>query len=125
LKYCEDLRLACYHAIAKDTWARHSELLALKISDLQIQTSPSTGKRYAEFTIDDKVGGKMKNPLPASISDAIPYFNVWVAVHPMRDSPQGAYLFPSRERINLNTEIIQKEKRKRKCAFICSVLKKT
>lgn len=36
LKYCEDLRLACYHAIAKETGAGHSELLALKISDLQI-----------------------------------------------------------------------------------------
>ena len=97
LKYCEDLRLACFHAMAKDTGARPSELLALRINDLQIQTSPSTGKRYAEFTIGDKLGGKMKKPRPATISDAIPYYNVWVAVHPMRDSPQGAYLFPSRE----------------------------
>jgi integrase len=95
LKYCEDKRLACFHAIAKDTGARPSELLALKISDLQLQTSPSTGKRYAQFTIGDKLGGKMKKPRPASISDAIPYFNVWVHVHPLRDVPQGAYLFPS------------------------------
>ena len=97
LKYCEDLRLACFHAIVKDTGARPSELLALKISDLQIKVSPSTGKKYAEFTIGDKLGGKMKKPRPATISDAIPYFNVWTAVHPMRDSPKGAYLFRSRE----------------------------
>jgi integrase len=95
LKYCEDSRLACYHAIALETGGRPSELLALKISDLQIKTSPSTGKKYAEFTIGDKVGGKMKKSRPTHISDAIPYFKVWVSVHPMRDSPQGAYLFPS------------------------------
>lgn len=70
---------------------------SLKDRDLQIKVSPSTGKKYAEFTIGDKLGGKMKKPRPATISDAIPYFNVWTAVHPMRDSPQGAYLFPSRE----------------------------
>ena len=97
LKYCEDLRLACYHAIARDTGGRPGELLDLKISDLQIRTSPSTGKKYAEFTIGNRGGGKMKRPRPLSISDAIPYYNVWIAVHPMRDSPQGAYLFPSRD----------------------------
>jgi integrase len=97
LERCEDPRLACFHAIAKETGGRPGELLALKISDLQIKTSPSTGKKYAEFWIGDKVGGKMKKPRPVSISDSIPYFNVWVAAHPLRDSPRGAYLFPSRE----------------------------
>ena len=97
LKYCEDPRLACYHAIARDTGARPGELLDLKMSDLKIETSVSTGKKYAEFTIGDRVGGKTKKPRPANISDAIPYLNVWVSVHPRRDSPQGAYLFPSRE----------------------------
>lgn len=51
LNYCEDPRLACYHAIARDTGGRPSELLALKISDIQIKTSSSTGKKYAEFWI--------------------------------------------------------------------------
>jgi integrase len=97
LDHCEDLRLACFHAIAMETGGRPGELLALKISDLQIKTSPSTGKRYAEFSIGDKVGGKMKKPRPVSISDAIPYYNAWVSVHPMRDSPKDAYLFPSRQ----------------------------
>lgn len=95
LDYCEDLRLACFHAIAMDTGGRPGELLALKISDLQIKTSPSTGKRYAEFTIGDKVGGKSKKPRPVSISDAIPFYNAWVSVHPRRDSLKDAYLFPS------------------------------
>jgi hypothetical protein len=97
LQYCEGVRLTCFHAIHRDTGGRPSELLALKISDLKIQTSPSTGKKYAEFWIGDKVGGKMRKARPAAISDAIPYYNAGLSVHPRRDSPQGAYLFTSTE----------------------------
>ncbi len=95
LQRCEDLRLACFHAIARDTGARPGEILDLKISDLKIKVSPTTGKKFAEFWIGRS--GKMKKGRPASISDAIPYFSSWVAVHPRRDSPEGAYLFPSME----------------------------
>jgi integrase len=95
LTYCEDLRLTCYHAIALETGGRPSELLQLKIGDLKLKTSPTTGKQYAEFTIGDKIGGKMKKSRPVHISDAIPFYNPWIHVHPMRDSPNNAYLFPS------------------------------
>ena len=95
LDYCEDLRLACYHAMARECGGRPSELLDLKISDVEVKVSPSTGKRYAEFWIGRT--GKMKKGRPASISGLIPYFNVWKSVHPLRDNPSGAYLFPSRE----------------------------
>jgi hypothetical protein len=37
----------------------------------------------------------MKQVRPVTISDAIPFFNFWKAVHPRRDHPQDAYLFPS------------------------------
>jgi Phage integrase family len=97
LQYCEDVRLAGFHAIHRDTGGIPSELLALKISDLKIQTSPSTDKKYAEFWIGDKVGGKMRKARPTAISDAIPYYNAWISVHPRRDSPQGAYFFTSTE----------------------------
>jgi integrase len=94
LDRCEDPRLACYHAIAIETGGRPSELLALKIKDIQIKISPSTGKKYAEFWIGQY--GKSKKARPVTISDAIPHFNVWKAVHPNRDDPHGdAYLFPS------------------------------
>jgi integrase len=96
LKYCEDLRLTCYQAIAMDTGGRPGELLDLKISDLKTQTS-ANGIGYAEFMIGGRGGSKMKKPRPVHISDAIPHLNAWVSVHPRRDSPQGAYLFPSRE----------------------------
>ena len=70
LKYCEDVRLACFHTIHMDTGGRPSVLLALKISDLHTKTSSSTGKKYVEFWIGDKVCGKMRKARPDSISDA-------------------------------------------------------
>jgi hypothetical protein len=102
LKYCEDLRIACFHAMHRDVGGRPGELLALKLGDIKIETVPSTGKKRCEFSIGDKLGGKMKRRRPASISDAIPYYNVWAHVHPARDwsdkDKKNAYLFPSQEK---------------------------
>lgn len=102
LKHCEDLRLACFHAMALETGARPGELLDVKLGDIKVGTVSSTGKRVCEFRIGGGVGGKMKKDRPVSISDAIPYFNVWAHVHPARDWSQknqkDAYLFPSREK---------------------------
>jgi integrase len=100
LKYCEDLRLACFHAIHRDVGGRPSELLALKLGDIKVETAASTGKKVCQFWIGEK--GKTENSYrPASISDAIPYFNEWAHVHPARDwdnqTIKNAYLFPSRE----------------------------
>lgn len=96
LKYCEDIRLACYHAIARETGMRPGELLQLKIDDLHFTINPSTGKRYAEFRLGRL--GKMRQDTTTNIHDALPYYNTWIAVHPRRDNPHGAYLFPSLER---------------------------
>lgn len=96
LQYCEDLRLVCYHAIALETGARPSELLVLKIGDLHFKVG-STGKRYAQFTIGGK--GKKREDRPVSISDSLPFYNKWIAVHPQRNGdPNKTYLFPSFER---------------------------
>ena len=96
LTRCEDLRLVAYHAIALETGGRPGELLELKIRDVtQIITAPKTGKRYCEFWIGRK--GKTRKGRPASISDAIPYVNPWIHVHPMRDKPNEAFLFTSME----------------------------
>ena len=94
LKYCEDKRLVCFHAMHRDVGGRPSELLALKINDVKFKQF-SNGKKCAEFWIGDKIHGKMKQIRPATISNAIPYFNIWRAVHPRCDDPQNAWLFPS------------------------------
>jgi hypothetical protein len=73
-------------------------LLQLKLGDLKVETVASTGKKVCRFWIGQK--GKTENSYrPASISDAIPYFNTWAQVHPARDwdNSKAAYLFPSME----------------------------
>ncbi len=95
LDYCEDLRLACFHAIAMETGARPGELLQLKISDIKFKIS-NKGIKYSEFSIGHTIGSKMKEARLNTISESIPYFNAWVSVHPLRDHSEGAYLFPSR-----------------------------
>jgi integrase len=100
IKYCQDLRLACFHAIHRDVGGRPGELLALKLGDIKIETVPSTGKQICQFWIGKK--GKTENSYrPASLSDAIPYFNVWAHVHPAHDWPEKekkyAYIFVSNE----------------------------
>jgi hypothetical protein len=50
LKYCEDPRIACYHATSRDSSARPSELLALRIEDVKIKKD-AKGKVYAEVEV--------------------------------------------------------------------------
>jgi integrase len=40
VKYVEDPRIACYHMMARDTSARPSEMLAIKIEDIKIKKTP-------------------------------------------------------------------------------------
>lgn len=103
LNRCEDLGLACFHAIALETGGRPSELLELKLGDIKVETVPSTGRKRCEFMIGQK--GKTRKPRPVSISQAIPFYNVWSQVHPARDwkNSKDAYLFPSRENKPITT----------------------
>jgi hypothetical protein len=39
LKYCEDSRLKCYHAMARDTSGRPHELLKIRLGDIMYKTS--------------------------------------------------------------------------------------
>lgn len=99
LSRCENLKLACYHAIAIETGGRPSEILNLKISDIKVEVSPSTGKQYADVSIGQE--GKMREDrLSPPLVNSIPYFNAWISVHPAgHDSPKGGvYLFPSQDK---------------------------
>jgi len=116
-------RLACYHAIHREVGGRPGELLQLKLGDIKIEYIPSTGKQVCEFWIGDKVGGKMKWPRQVSISDALPYFNVWSQVHPARDYKEkerkNAYLFPSNEnKAKYRNQPIQEDSLRQRYVYI-------
>jgi len=90
LKYCPEKRDKCYHAMANDTSCRPSELLHLKINDIKIKTSSTTGMQYAEVHITKSKTKPRTLPLIFSL----PYLKDWIDSHPMANNPD-AFLFIS------------------------------
>jgi integrase len=90
LKYCPEKRDKCYHAMANDTSCRPSELLHLKIKDIKIKTSSTTGMQYAEVHITKSKTKPRTLPLIFSI----PYVKDWIDSHPLTNYPD-AFLFIS------------------------------
>ena len=90
LKYCPEKRDKCYHAMANDTSCRPSELLHLKIKDIKIKTSSTTGMQYAEVHITKSKTKPRTLPLIFSI----PYVKDWIDSHPLTNNPD-AFLFIS------------------------------
>lgn len=94
LKYCEDPRIACYHAMARDTSGRPGELLAVKIEDIKIKKAGT--KIFAEVEIG-RYGKKRKGRIVPLIN-SLPYVKAWLAQHPMSGGwNPNAYLFISNE----------------------------
>ena len=90
LKYCPSKRDKAYHAIARDSSCRPSEILNLKIRDLYFKTSGSN--QYAEVVVNGKTGNR-SIPLFASL----PYVKDWIDNHPQGRNP-NAFLIPSLDR---------------------------
>jgi integrase/recombinase XerD len=51
MKYCEDSRIVCYHAMSRDTSARPGELLGVRIGDVKIKKTAGSSKMFAEIEI--------------------------------------------------------------------------
>jgi hypothetical protein len=94
LKYVEDPRIACYHAMSRDTSARPGELLAIRIEDIKIKKD-ANGKIFAEI---ENVGryGKTRISRTVPLIKSLPYLKTWLAQHPQGSNPK-AYLFVSLE----------------------------
>jgi integrase/recombinase XerD len=90
LKYCPSKRDKAYHAIAKDSSCRPSEILGLRIRDMRFKTSGTS--QYAEIVVNGKTGNR-SIPLFA----AVPYVKDWLDDHPQRSNP-NAFLIPSFDR---------------------------
>jgi integrase len=87
LKYCSNKRDKAYHAIARDSSCRPSEILNLRIRDLHFKTSGSN--QYAEIVVNGKTGNR-SIPLFA----ALPYVKDWIDDHPQGQNP-NTFLIPS------------------------------
>jgi integrase len=69
--------------MSRDTSARPHELLKLKIGDIAFKTSPS-GVQYAQIVISGKTTQRV-----VPIINSISYLKSWLAVHPMKSSPEA------------------------------------
>jgi integrase len=83
LKYCLDPRLACFHAMARDTSARPGELLAVRLGDIEIKKT-AEGKMYVQLEVGRY--GKRKEPRIVPMTTSIPYYRSWLALHPLGSS---------------------------------------
>jgi integrase/recombinase XerD len=90
LKYCPDKRIQCYHAVSRDTSARPSELLRLRVKEINFKTAGD--KTYAQIFVSGKTGSR---PIP--LFNSIPYVKDWLNDHPQSGNP-NAFLIPSKAR---------------------------
>jgi integrase/recombinase XerD len=99
LKYCEDDRLKCYHAIARDTSGRPHEILKIRMGDIVYKKSSTA--IYAEVTIG-KSGKTVQRTVP--LTNSIPFIKSWIQKHPTSTN-RKSFLFPSFERQSMYRNI--------------------
>jgi len=90
LKYCSDKRIQCYHAVSRDTSARPSEILRLRVKEINFKSAGD--KTYAQIFVSGKTGSR---PIP--LFNSIPYVKDWLNDHPQPGNP-NAFLIPSKAR---------------------------
>jgi integrase/recombinase XerD len=90
LDYCPDKRIQCYHTVARDTSARPSEILKLRVNEINFKVAGD--KTYAEVSVSGKTGRRI---IP--LFNSIPYIKDWLNDHPQPGNP-NAFLIPSKNR---------------------------
>ena len=86
LKYCPSLREKCYHMISRDTACRPSEILGLRMKDIQFKMA--NDRQYAEVMVNGKTGSRC-----VPLINSIPYLKDWIDVHPQRSNPNAYLIF--------------------------------
>jgi len=90
LKYCADKRIQCYHAIARDTSARPSEILNFRVNEITFKLAGD--KTYAVISLNGKTDTRT-----VPLFNSIPYIKDWSNNHPQPGNP-NAFLIPSLNR---------------------------
>ena len=97
LKYCPDKRIQCYHTISRDTSARPSELLKLRVKEINFKLAGN--KTYAEISVNGKTGSRI---IP--LFNSIPYIKDWMNNHPQPGN-SNALLLPSMNRATFGRKL--------------------
>jgi integrase/recombinase XerD len=85
LKYCQNKRDRCYHAISRDSSCRPHELLKIKLKDVVFKM---VGERqYAEVLVNGKTG---QRHIP--LINSIPYLKDWIDDHPQSGNPDAVLI---------------------------------
>ena len=82
LKYCPNIRDRCYHAMAKDSSCRPSEILNIRIKDIVFKMAGD--RQYAEVVVCGKTG---QRHIP--LINSIPYVKDWLDIHPLKNIPDS------------------------------------
>lgn len=77
LKYCPSKRDSAYFSMALDTSCRPSELLNLRIGDIEVKLTSDGEKQYSEITINGKTGQRT-----VPLIHSLPYVKEWILSHP-------------------------------------------
>jgi integrase len=99
LKYCPSKRDKAYMAMAIDTSCRPSELLNLRIGDIEVKSTSDGSKQYSEITINGKTG---QRTVPLIYS--LPYVKEWILGHPSSNNP-NEWLFVSEGKTSYGKKI--------------------
>jgi integrase len=99
LKYCPSKRDRAYMAMAIDTSCRPSELLNLRIEDIEVKSTSDGSKQYSEITINGKTGQRT-----VPLIHSLPYVKEWILGHPSSNNPKE-WLFVSEGKTSYGKKI--------------------
>ncbi len=98
LKYVSSSRDRCYHMVSRDTACRPSELLNIRISQLNFKTV-ANGRQYASLVVSGKTGTR-----EVVLTNSLAYLKDWLNQHPLKEN-RKAYLFCSLSYRNRNKRL--------------------
>ncbi len=99
LKYCPSKRDRAYFSMATDTSCRPSELLNLRIGDIEVKLTSDGAKQYSEITINGKTGQRT-----VPLIHSLPYVREWILSHPSSNNPKE-WLFVSEGKTSYGKKI--------------------
>lgn len=99
IKYCPSKRDRAYFAMALDTSCRPSELLNIRLGDIEVKSTSDRKYQYAEITINGKTGQRT-----VPLIHSLPYVKELILAHPSSQNPKE-WLFISEGKTSFGKKI--------------------